>query len=184
MGEHNVTKFEGYEEKIRVDKIIVHPKFVRGSKNSTGDFEVALIKLSRPAVFHERVHSVCLPDKNENLTAGQQCYVTGWGAANESGSNSKVLMEVAVDVISTDVCNTTYGGIISERYICAGVPFGGVDSCHGDSGGPLVCQGGDGDFFLAGIVGWGSVCARPNKPGVYLDVRQILPFINNTIEAN
>ena len=183
VGEHDHRKDDGYEENIMVDKIVLHPKFVIGSANTPGDFDIALIRLSRPAVFHDRVHSLCLPDEHANLTAGQQCHVTGWGTTGETENSSNILKEAAVNLLSTDACNATHGGIIDERYMCAGLPSGGVDGCYGDSGGPLACQGEDGRFFLAGIFTWGKGCARPNKPGVYLDVRKVLSFMNSTVPS-
>lgn len=42
---------------------------------------------------------------------------------------------------------------------------GGIDACQGDSGGPLWADG-----YLAGIVSWGTGCARAQVPGMYTKV--------------
>ena len=68
IGEHNETVEEGFEEIIAAEKIYVHPGYVLGTENSTGDFDIALIKLKRPAVFYKRVHAVCLPDAKTEFT--------------------------------------------------------------------------------------------------------------------
>ena len=184
VGEHNESKYEGFEEMIDIENITIHPGFILGSADYTGDYDIAIIKLKRPAVFHKRVHSICLPTIETNFPAGKSCFTTGWGKQQENATvYSEVLREVAVDLVSKEVCNSniSYGGSINERYLCAGFQAGGKDACSGDSGGPLACQKEDGSFVLTGVVSWGEGCARANKYGVYLDVRYMLPFIENTL---
>ncbi|XP_031558945.1 transmembrane protease serine 9-like [Actinia tenebrosa] len=187
IGEHDERKFEGYEEIIAGENYYIHPGFVLGDSQYPGHFDVALIKLKRPAVFYKRVLSVCLPEVTSNLTTGTSCYVTGWGKTAENETRySPVLNELQVDLVSKEVCNrnTSYNGTIPEEYFCAGFSEGGLDSCSGDSGGPLVCTNEEGQYVLRGVVSWGYGCARPDKYGVYLDVRRILPFIEDTIRRN
>ena len=186
LGEHDERKYEGYEEIIPGEKYFIHPGFVLGDAQRPGHFDVALIKLKRPAVFHKRVHSVCLPEVTFNLTTATGCYVTGWGKTAENITHySPVLNELQVDIVSKEVCNRniSYNGNVPEEYFCAGFPGGERDSCSGDSGGPLVCPNNNGQYLLTGVVEWGYGCARPHKYGVYIDVRKILPFIEGTTEG-
>ena len=186
VGEHNKTKYEGYEEMIDIEHISIHPGFVLGSPNDTGDYDIAIIKLKRPVVFHKRVHSICLPDMETSFPAGKTCFATGWGRQNFNASvYSEVLREVEVKLVSKEVCNSniSYQGLINERYLCTGFQAGGKDACVGDSGGPLACQNANGSFVLTGVVSSGEGCARANKYGVYLDVRYMLPFIENTLHG-
>ena len=186
VGEHNETKYEGYEETIDIENITIHPGFIFCSPNDTGDYDIAIIKLKRPAVFHKRVHSICLPEMETSFPAGKTCFATGWGRQQENAPvYSEVLREVEVDLVSKEVCNSdiSYRGLINERYLCARFQAGGKDARSGDSGGPLACQNADGSFVLTGVVSWGEGCARANKYGVYVDVRYMLPFIENTLHG-
>lgn len=50
-----------------------------------------------------------------------------------------------------------------------------MDSCQGDSGGPLVCEDELGVSYLWGIVSWGERCGHQGFPGVYTQVKLVLP---------
>ena len=81
---------------------------------------------------------MCLPSAN-NMYAGSNGIVTGWGAVNQSGPVAIRLNEVKVPILSHEECTRT--GYTSKRItknmLCAGYLKGGMDSCQGDSGGPM-----------------------------------------------
>ncbi|XP_043095485.1 transmembrane protease serine 13b isoform X2 [Puntigrus tetrazona] len=155
-----------------VKQIILHQNYDPASNNN----DIALLKLSKPA---SNIQPVCLPAFDQKFPAGKKCWTTGFGVIRQGDdSSSTLLMEVEVNLIDSSVCNSysVYGGRITEKMQCAGDLKGGKDSCQGDSGGPLVCKVDD-KWYLAGITSWGNGCGKPNNPGVYTDVGQLLMWI-------
>lgn len=159
----------------QVRKIILNENY----DSRTNDQDVALLKLSTPVDFNDKVQPACLPSYNQQWTHGTQCWTSGFGTTNERTSSvSNSLMGVDVNIIDTSVCNSreVYRGSVTQNMLCAGQLNGGKDSCQGDSGGPLVCED-SGVWSLAGITSWGDGCGEQNKPGVYTKVTSVLAWI-------
>lgn len=81
-------------------------------------------------------------------------------------------------IIARTECNRYLHNRVNEHMLCAGYAEGGRDSCQGDSGGPLVCYT-NGHWWLQGIVSWGIGCAEPQRPGVYVDVKEFVDWIQS-----
>ncbi|XP_072140045.1 transmembrane protease serine 13-like isoform X1 [Mobula birostris] len=165
-----------------VSKIITHENYNRDNN----DNDIALMKLTHPLEITDKVRPVCLPSYNQEFTGGTPCWITGFGRVEESATSvSNTLLEARVNIIDRATCNqrSSYGGLITDRMICAGNLSGGVDSCQGDSGGPLACEV-SGTYYLAGITSWGIGCARVNRPGVYTRVTQFTDWIFTQMEGN
>uniref|UniRef100_A0A3B1IVH1 Transmembrane serine protease 13b n=2 Tax=Astyanax mexicanus TaxID=7994 RepID=A0A3B1IVH1_ASTMX len=164
-----------------VAQIILHEKY----NSQTNDYDIALLKLSQPVTLSSTVQPVCLPMFDKTVIADTQCWTSGFGSMTEGAAlGSSRLMEVAVDIIDSSVCNSAdvYNGQITENMLCAGDLSGGRDSCQGDSGGPLVCQDDDGRWYLTGVTSWGAGCGRKNRPGVYSNVHSLLTWIHSKME--
>ena len=118
-----------------------------------------------------------LPAQTNELGAGENVHVTGWGEVSGSCCSS-VLKQAMVPVVSRSRCNQAdyYGGTVTANMLCAGLDQGGIDSCQGDSGGPLVIEK-DAKWQQFGVVSWGAGCAQPKKPGVYTNVVNYLSWI-------
>ncbi|XP_045931003.1 transmembrane protease serine 13a [Micropterus dolomieu] len=152
--------------------------------SKTNDQDIALLQLTSPVLFNDKVQPACLPAFDQQFSQGAKCCTTGFGTTEAgSGTVSRDLMEVTVDIISTQVCNnpSVYGGAVNKNMLCAGDLKGGKDSCQGDSGGPLVCQG-ENRWYLAGLTSWGAGCGERNKPGVYTKVTSVLPWIYSKMQ--
>ncbi|KAL3986554.1 KRAB domain-containing zinc finger protein [Sarotherodon galilaeus] len=164
-----------------VTKIITHPNYNSITYNS----DICLLQLSSSVTFNNYISPVCLAASNSTFYSGVNTWVTGWGSTGETVSlPSPNLMEVQVPVVGNRQCNCNYGvGEITDNMICAGLSAGGKDSCQGDSGGPMVSKQG-GRWVQAGIVSFGTGCARPNLPGVYARVSQYQTWINSQISSN
>ncbi|KAG8450156.1 hypothetical protein GDO86_002692 [Hymenochirus boettgeri] len=136
------------------------------------------MRLTSPVTFNSAVQPVCLPNAGMMWPAGQSCWTTGWGALYEGGTSASNLNAAMVPLIDPGTCNnpTVYNGAISSTMICAGYLQGGIDSCQGDSGGPMVTKT-NSLWWLVGDTSWGTGCANKNKPGVYGNVTEFLPWI-------
>ncbi|XP_072241437.1 ovochymase-2 [Leuresthes tenuis] len=124
------------------------------------------------------------------------------------GHLSAVLREVHVNLVDPAKCKhvlqTVRSSFLSQRtgrlqpvttVLCAGQERGGKDACQGDSGGPLVCPvgSGSGHWVAVGITSWGKGCGRswgdnsrrpPSRrgsPGIFTDVRLLLPWIKQKL---
>ncbi|XP_026719524.1 transmembrane protease serine 5-like isoform X2 [Athene cunicularia] len=191
------------EAGLSVKKIIYHPLY----NDNSLDYDIALMKLQVPLNFTDAIRAVCLPRSHQDLFQGAQCWVSGWGYTRPGQAGAlpfplapcrsrsslgfspspaqvtETLKEALVPLIGTKRCNSScvYAGELTARMLCAGHLRGTVDACQGDSGGPLVCRDGPA-WRLVGVVSWGQGCAQPNRPGVYANVAQLLPWIYHVTE--
>ena len=97
-----------------------------------------------------------------------------------------VVFQVELKVVDTRHCRTMYGlryNIpIGDDHLCAGpIVSGGRGTCDGDSGGPLHCNMADGRWYLAGVIAFGSGCAKPGFPDVFMRVTSYMGWIQHVI---
>ena len=57
-------------------------------------YDIAMIKLDRPALLNRQVGLACLPHFGSSLPVGKRCFVTGWGRLQSGGASPDVLMQV------------------------------------------------------------------------------------------
>jgi len=158
-----------------------HPNY---SKVTSGS-DIALIRVTPPYEMNDCVNLACLP-KNGDIPPGSKCWITGFGTLKSGGQTAEVLQQAEVTTMSNSDCRkTSNGNSINPTMLCAGGrnSQGITDTCQGDSGGPLVCQTG-GSWTVYGVVSWGNGCARPNNPGVYARVHNMVGWIEQTMNAN
>uniref|UniRef100_A0A8C5QLD5 Trypsin n=1 Tax=Leptobrachium leishanense TaxID=445787 RepID=A0A8C5QLD5_9ANUR len=173
LGDHDISKEEGTEQHIQVEKAYVHPNYSRFT--ASNDF--MLVKLAQPAQLNQYVQPIRLAQ--DCPTAGTQCLVSGWGNQVTNGNLYPDLLQcLDLPVLSDQSCEASYPRQITSSMFCAGFLEGGKDSCQGDSGGPLVCNG-----ELYGVVSWGRGCAQRGYPGVYTKVCNYTAWIQNVLDT-
>ena len=77
---------------ITLSAIYVHPRY----NPKTVDYDIALLKLSRPVKFTKYIRPACVPSSSFKEKAGANAFVSGWGATSEGGSTSAILQVAKV----------------------------------------------------------------------------------------
>ena len=173
IGRHNLNNNNESFETFTIAEEVAHPNY----NANTMDYDFMVMRLNGSSTYTP----VQLDNGEVPLSADRDVIVMGWGATSSGGSVSSKLMEVEVDLKSQSSCNSSYGGGITNRMVCAARSTGSVhkDSCQGDSGGPLIDKA---TGKQIGIVSWGYGCANPNYPGVYAKVQDQINWINGYID--
>ncbi|MFF7096198.1 serine protease [Streptomyces rubradiris] len=174
-GRTDLLSAEG--EEIAVREIRLNPRF--DLTTNSGDF--AVLVLARPLPQSAVIAMARAGDPA--YRPGTEALVSGWGDTTGEGAYARRLRAAHVRVLSDDVCDKAYPGGPEGTYraatmLCAGEVAGGPDGCQGDSGGPLVAAG-----RLIGLVSWGSGCGRPEHPGVYTRVSEVVRALEPATEA-
>ncbi|XP_066262338.1 transmembrane protease serine 9-like [Euwallacea similis] len=159
----------------RARKFIVHPKYNSSNYNN----DLALIKVDT-LMFNDNVGPICLPFRyTANIFTGENVTAVGWGHKEFSGTNSDILQEVDLEIITNQMCKVQANFTISSSQICTYTPD--KDACQSDSGGPLFWQNFHNmkKLFLVGVISYGVGCAS-SSPGVHT---RVTSFLNWIIEA-
>ncbi|CAL1579536.1 unnamed protein product [Knipowitschia caucasica] len=184
LAEHDMDTVEGPEQSLRVDKMIIHPKWNKSCPSCGND--IALLKLQARAVLNDKVQPACLPKQGSSLSHNYPCYVTGWGRLYSGGPQATKLQQALLPVVEHSVCSRSdwWGGSAKTTMVCAG---GDSESaCHGDSGGPLSCQGKDGKWYVEGVTSFvdGRGCNTAKRPTMFTRVASFIPWISETMAKN
>ncbi|XP_069046320.1 enteropeptidase-like [Lepisosteus oculatus] len=157
----------------RIDRIVMNPQYNKRTK----DGDIAMMHLDLSIKLTDYIQPICLPEKEHEFPAGTVCVIAGWGREEEQGPVANILQEAFLPLVTNKECQQLMPEYnITQRMLCAGYDEGGVDTCQGDSGGPLMCQDKTG-WMLAGVTSFGSGCARPHRPSVYVRVTEFLDWI-------
>ncbi|CAI5731000.1 unnamed protein product [Hyaloperonospora brassicae] len=154
-------------QQVKVVEGYRHPLY----NKSAHLYDVGVLKLEKPVAV--AAIGLAAADGSDNKV-GTVATVRGWGIT-ENGSQSLMLEEVDVHIVSTDECSKQYKDRITDTMLCAGNGQG-QDSCNGDSGGPLIANG-----KLVGVVSWGGKCGA--NSGVYTRVSAVRDYINDIVHG-
>ncbi|XP_042563315.1 ovochymase-2 isoform X2 [Clupea harengus] len=195
IGDHDQRVADQGEQRFRLKRVRIHEKY---RTFSPMNYDIALLELDGLIQFGEHVQPLCLPLPSEKFPPRTSCIVGGWGRVRERGRLPPVLREVMVDLVEPARCKHALQTLRPRHtpltVVCAGPERGGRDACQGDSGGPLFCPRADGHWTVVGITSWGKGCGRswidnlfkaPNRrgsPGVFTDVKVLLPWIKRTLK--
>ena len=181
LGEHKWHKDEKSEQKMSISQVHLHPQY----NESTYDFDIALFKFTKQAIYTDYVIPVCLPITSADFAlsnAGHTGRISGWGARKADRSQAvKRLHTVQIPIVGHKQCKANHAPkwFVSENMLCAGRIDGKGDACKGDSGGPLTVENrATGKHVLVGIVSWGESCGQKYKYGVYTKVKNFVSWIN------
>ncbi|XP_061776656.1 vitamin K-dependent protein C [Nerophis ophidion] len=182
LGDYERFRNEGTEVTLPVVGAFKHPDY----DGTTGDNDIALLRLDSPAPFSEYVLPACLPSRRlaENVLHrnGTPTVVTGWGKDSiDSARFSSALNVIRVPLVSRDVCAGLMSHNITNNMLCGGILGQRIDACEGDSGGPMVTLHAD-TWFLVGLVSWGEGCGREDKLGIYTKVSNYNEWIDTVRE--
>lgn len=184
LGVHNRSQMESTRQYFDLSQLYIHKRY----QTYTGyGHDIALIRLSRPAVLNGAVGLVCLPGQNQRIAVDKLCYLTGWGFIEPGGSSkARTLQQVKIPIVSYENCsqgNSFFQPVDNESMVCAG--FGGtskVSGCNGDSGGPLVCPE-NGKFVLRGAVSWGIPnCPAGKTFSVFVRISSFVDWIEDHVK--
>lgn len=166
LGGHNL--FE--PQQVRKVKRIITPPNYRRRPGVPGFQDIALMELSEPVVFTDKIRPICLPTKS--MESFDNLKFTGWGR-HQIGNDemSKVLKEYDATGLDTNTCRGRANrhlpphmrqDAILPEHLC--IAFEQHSStCVGDSGSPLasVIQG---RSVQAGVMNWGWTCQNARRP--------------------
>jgi hypothetical protein len=172
LGDLDTQDTSNNESSHSVARKISHPNY----NPQSFDNDFALLELNDNAELNNCIGTVCVPDVTDTaIGSNTDCFITGWGTLQQSGSVPRYLQEAKVQTISNSECNGKYDGDILDSMICAqGRNSAGAitDACQGDSGGPLVCMR-NGKHYLEGATSWGFGCAQQEYPGVWARLTKV-----------
>ncbi|KAH8372911.1 hypothetical protein KR009_007883, partial [Drosophila setifemur] len=162
-----------------VKRIIMHEEYFSGAAYNN---DIALLVVDPPLLLNnftiKAINMATQPPLDGAISK-----ISGWGTTASGGTASDVLLAVDVPIVSNEVCDQDYEDFGDDTYritsamLCAGKRgVGGADACQGDSGGPLVVRD-----ELHGVVSWGNQCALATHPGVYANVANLRPWIDERI---
>ncbi|XP_031217274.1 mast cell protease 1-like [Mastomys coucha] len=171
LGAHDVSKREFTQQKIKVEKQIMHPNFNLNSLLN----DIMLLKLQRKAVLNYAVSKILLPSPLYFIRPGKMCWAAGWGRTGVNAPTSHTLREAELRVMDEETCKM-HKPFYNNVQVCVGSPTTLKSVYKADSGGPLVCDG-----VAHGIVSYGQLNGLP--PAVFTRISPKVPWINTVING-
>jgi len=178
-GEYDISTTDPNELHYGIKRVILHP----GYNFTSLENDIALIITKTPIVFNNAdTRPACLPDASHKYTAGEVCYLPGWGSTASTG-NEEVMNQVDLPILSDSQCQSHFPGYLPATELCAGYENQGKDWCGDDLGSPLMCKDtGNGAWYIQGLASSGGDCKKADEPSVFEDVSAYSDWIKQTME--
>lgn len=155
---------------IKVSKFITHPNLNTNAWRNN----IALLKLSKPLKFNDKIMPVCLNKKAEipEPEVGSFLTLTGWGQVVQIRDTPDLLRESHVALLEKNECRVRDGGDVDDSQQCVGYINPENRECFIDYGEPTVhLDDNTGKYYLFGLVS-DSLCNDQlpiTKVDFYLD---------------
>jgi len=192
------------QTKCTAQQIFRHQSFVgidrRDGEGFFGRYDVALIKLDPANCQGPWDKRVRLPRPNQEIPAGTQLKVSGWGWTHpipdptqpfglmgDVKNNLHVTTMFALDQTQCakkwffDKENLDHNQYrLDSTQVCVQNTEGDTSTCRGDSGGAFV----DRHNVQLAMVSWGWLCDSSSRPNIAIRVPELVPWIRQTMEAH
>ncbi len=189
LNPHSTTNPQASTEILDIEQIFVFPGFNLSLPGYNPD--VCLIKLSNPAQSHPSIPIINQATDLSLIDPGDWSKALGWGSTNLAGTQSDLMKEVAIEVISPSFCQNAYSTTLMNLYhqdstICAGYLAGqtAAGAGSGDSGGPLFVLKNGAPLLVGVVSGGGEVITTAEKPGIYTNLYMVRDWIESTINQS
>ncbi|RWS02065.1 Transmembrane protease serine 9-like protein [Dinothrombium tinctorium] len=170
----------GKKATIDVEKIYKHEDYMGDQSSifiaSLMKNDIALLKLSQPVAFSNKIRPICLPPHRMRGDYSRLLLV-GWGATTAMSTNYPALLQEAVSrEVPFAECNAKWEGELWKKQFCAGGDYH-VDTRPGDSGSSVIFESRiSGRSYAVGIVSFGYKIGL-HMPSVYTKVSEYLDWI-------
>nr|VZI08033.1 unnamed protein product [Spirometra erinaceieuropaei] len=125
IGDHNHTRRGRPAYSVRVQHIIIHPKYPKDGPSK--GYDLALLKLTRTVRRSNVAEFACLPEAGFEVPVGDFCYLAGWGLIPPRKPGWKqpdVLMEIRTPIVSSSKCKKKHIYVDKSLHVCTDTACG------------------------------------------------------------
>jgi len=108
-GSHNINTVAPFERNFTIKSVMMHEGYNAASLEN----DIALVITDKDIEYNDHTSPICLPNNGHQYTAGQMCYLAGWG-----NTGSMYLLFVSHDTF----VNTWTHTVFSTPYACYTCP--------------------------------------------------------------
>jgi len=181
VGEHDTGELESGDQKIKIEKVVIHTKWTGNISNA---FDVALIFLEKDAKLSKDVQIASLPQKDEKCPPGNVLTIAGWGREPFGLGHFHILWAYMQECLDISGCNRFTNLRNDGPILCVLSEFG-KPSLDGELGGQLTYTDKDGKTTVFGVISGpgGSTDGKLTAAFSRISYPGILNWIKSTMES-